>query len=294
MTFLSYLIDFKCQGESPEEIPDSIISSTGISFDQAYTDKIVMAVIAENLKEYKGDCICRVPFCLTVEAQALGAKVIMPDKKTGPRIASYIFNKIEELAEIAEMDLSRGTINEVLNCVEILANKGNVVALNVEGPFTILAQLIDPTVLYKGISKHRELIDRALQVIENGVVQYIWAGINKGAGIISYADPTGALELVGPKIFREISGQVSCNILQRVAGNLSGVLIHLCGKTSTALAKTGFCRIKPVAVPGGLTYGEAICQLSKDERINYIGHRCMKSTPLKMQQGVVWQVELIH
>lgn len=290
---MSFVVDFKCQGESPEEIPVSIINSTGISFYKAHADKNAMAVIAENLKEYKGDCICRVPFCLTVEAEAFGAKVIIPDEKTGPSFESYRFNSIEELVEIEEVDLLRGRINEVLNCVEILEKNENVVALNVEGPFTILALLIDPVALYKEISKHRDLIAEALRVIENSIVKYISAGIEKGAKIISYADPTGALEIVGPKIYREISGKVSYNILKRVEGELAGAIVHLCGKTSTAFDKIGFCKVKPVTVAGGLTYGEAICQLYKDKNVKFIGHRCMKSTPMSMRQPVVWQVELV-
>ncbi|MDD4238940.1 MAG: uroporphyrinogen decarboxylase family protein [Desulfotomaculaceae bacterium] len=290
---MSLAIDFKCRGESPEEIPVSIMNSTGISFSKAHTDKFAMAVIAEQLKEYKGDCICRVPFCLTVEAEALGAKVIIPDEKAGPRFANYKFNSIEELVEIEEMDLLKGRINEVLNCVEALKKNGNTVALNVEGAFSILALLIDPVKLYKGIGKHRKLIEEALKVIENSVVKYIMAGIEKGAKLISYADPTGALEIVGPKIFREISGKASYNILKRVEGELAGAMVHLCGKTSTAFEKTGFCKVKPITVAGGLTYGEAICQLEQGEGVKFIGHGCMKSTPVSMRQPVLWQVELV-
>lgn len=290
---MSLAVDFKCRGESPEEIPVSIINATGISYYEAYTGKNAMAVIAEHLKEYKGDCMCRVPFCLTVEAEACGADVIIPDEETGPRFKRYRFNSIEELVEIKEMNLNRGRINEVLNCVEILWKNGNVVTLNVEGPFTILALLIDSMALYKGIRKYKDLIDEALQVIENSVVKYILTGIEKGAKIISYADPTGALEIVGPKIYREISGRVTCNILKRVEGELDGAIVHLCGKTSTALEKKGLCRVQPVNVAGGLTYGEAICQLHEDESIKFIGHGCLKSSAARMRRPVLWQVELI-
>ena len=290
---MSSVVDFKCRGDSPEEIPISIINSTGISFYQAHTDRNAMAVIAENLKDYKGDCICRVPFCLTVEAEALGAKVIISNEKMGPRFKNYRFNSIEELAEIEEIDVNRGRVKEVLNCVDLLRKSGNIVALNVEGPFTILALLIDPVILYKGIAKHRDLIEEALKVIENSAIKYILAGIEKGAKIISYADPTGALEIVGPKIYREISGKVSYNILKSVAGELDRAIVHLCGKTSSAFEKIGFCKVKPVTVAVGLTYGEAICQLYKDESIKFIGHGCMKSTPVRMRHPVVSQVELV-
>jgi uroporphyrinogen-III decarboxylase len=286
-------VNFKCRGESPEEIPVSIINSTGYSFYAVHTNQKAMAVAAEKLKEEKGDCICRVPFCMTVEAEALGAEVIVADEEKGPRFKDYRYKSIEELAEIKEMDLNRGRIKEVLNCVALLSGRGNTSALNAEGPFTILALLIDPMILYKGINKQRDLIEQALMVIENSVVNYILAGIEKGAKIISYADPTGALEIVGPKIYKEISGKSSYNILKRIEGVLNGNIVHLCGKTSTAFEKTGFCQVKSISVQEDLTYGEAICRLTKEKEIRFIGHGCMKSTPLRMVQPVVRQIQLL-
>ena len=57
--------------------------------------------------------------------------------------------------------------------------------------------------------------------------------------------------------------------------------------------ETGFCKVKPITVAGGLTYGEAICQLEQGEGVKFIGHGCMKSTPVSMRQPVLWQVELV-
>ncbi len=290
---MSYPVDFKCKVKSSEDIPITIITSTGISFYQAHTDRNAMAVISQEIKTDKGDCICRVPFCVTVEAEAFGANINISNTGTGPRFESYKFSTIEELAEIKAMDLHSGRINEVLHSVKILNNNGNVVVLNVEGPFTILGLLIDSMIIFKGINKHRKLIEKALQVIEDSLVNYIIAGIEKGAKIISYADPTGALELVGPKLYKEISGRISYNILKRVEEHLEGVVMHLCGKTSIALVKTELCNSKSVEVPSGLTYGEAMCEVITDNQIKFIGHNCMTNTPIQMHNAIIWKMELV-
>lgn len=290
---MNYTVEFKCKGESPEEIPVSIIHSAGVSFYAAHTESNAMAAIAAGKQALERDCVCKVPFCLTVEAEAFGANVIIADDKTGPRFDGYRFTSLEQLTDITAIDLQKGRISEVLHCIEILRERGNIVTLNVEGPFTILGMLMDSFLLFKGINKGRQTMEQTLRVIEDNVVKYILAALEKGAQIISYADPTGALEIVGPKIYRELSGRISYNILKRVEGNLNGAIMHLCGKTSTALEKNGFCRTKPVEVPPGLTYGQSIAHLLLGQDIKFLGHNCMKSSPACMQSPVVWQVELM-
>ncbi|WP_425059599.1 hypothetical protein SCACP_01940 [Sporomusa carbonis] len=285
--------EFQCKWDSAEEIPVSVIRSAGISFYEAHTDRHAMALVAEAKKKLDGDIICRIPFCVTVEAEAFGASVIIPDDETGPTLGDYKYTSLQQLAGISEIDLTGGRINEVLHCAEILKNNGNVVALNVEGPFTILGLLINSVEIFKGVYNYRQLLEEILHVLENSIVNYILAGVEKGVQIISYADPTGALEIVGPKLYKELSGQSSCNILKRVEKKLNGAVVHLCGITSLSLERSGLCTAKPVSVPHAQTYGESICQvLRTDKTIKLLGHNCMKSTPAVLKSPVVWQIQL--
>src|SRR3712207_7159909 len=50
--------------------------------------------------------------------------------------SKYLFNSIDELENIKEIDLNNGRIKEVLDAIEKLARQGENVILNVEGPFT--------------------------------------------------------------------------------------------------------------------------------------------------------------
>ncbi|WP_176215481.1 uroporphyrinogen decarboxylase family protein [Sporomusa malonica] len=290
---MSKPINFQCKWDSAEVMPVAMLEAVGISFYQAHTERHAMAFVAEEKKRLEGDSICRIPFCVMVEAQAFGANVVIPDNESGPTLRDYRFTSMEQLAELDEIDLTSGRINEVLHCAQILKNKGNVVAVNVEGPFTILGLLIDSVELFKGIYLHRQLLEKALETIENSIVKYMLTAAEKGAQIISYADPTGARELVGPELFREISGQSTYNILKKVEARLDGAVVHLCGITSLSLEKSGFCQAKSVAVPDARTYGESICQvLAQDKTIKLLGHNCMKSTPAVLKNPVVWQIEL--
>ncbi|MCH5139167.1 methylcobamide--CoM methyltransferase [Clostridiaceae bacterium UIB06] len=282
---------FKCQGDNLEEIPECIIKGTGLSFPKAHTNKEDMTLLAKEIRKYRKDSISRVPFCITVEAEALGADVNLGDMEIGPRVGKYVFNDIKELENIGKIDLSCGRIKEVLDSVEMLKNQGETVALSVEGPFTIISSLIDPMMFYKGIRNNKEAIEKILKAIEDNIVNYILEGIKRGAKIISYGDPVGALDIVGPKVYKDYSGKSTYNILKKVEPYLENVIIHLCGKTSTAFESIGLSKSQAIIFHEDISYGEAINKILKERKnINFIGNSCIKRTPLKINNSMVWEI----
>jgi DNA-binding PadR family transcriptional regulator len=55
-----------------------------------------------------------------------------------------------------------------------------------------------------------------LEKIENGIINYILEGINYGVDIVSFADPAGTIDIVGPKVYKEVSGKFTYNILKKL------------------------------------------------------------------------------
>lgn len=286
-------VDFKCEGENLEQIPETIMQKTGISFPEAHKDKKQMATLARELRKYKNDTLVRIPFCVTVEAEALGGDIQLGDEKAGPRVRGYRYQNVEEMQLMVEMDLQSGRIKEVLDCVEVLKNQDEVVALSVEGPFTIISSLIDPMNFYKGMRKNKDAVAHIIKVTENSVVNYIIEGLKRGAKIISYGDPVGAMDIVGPKVYEEFSGMSSYNILKRVEQHLDGAVVHLCGKTSVAFAKLGLAEAVPVEFQEDIKYGEAINFVLKERKdIKFIGHRCIKKSPFMLGNKILWGIKL--
>lgn len=286
-------VSFKCEGENLEQVPDSIIQKTGISFPKAHTDRDMMALLAKEIRLYKNDTLCRIPFCVTTEAEAFGAVINLGDANSGPRVQSYAYGSLEEMAGIAPMSLEKGRIKEVLDCVEMLSQAGETVALTVEGPLTIMASLLDPLQFYKGIRKNREIADAVLTVIEDSIVNYALEGIRRGARIISYGDPVGGMEIVGPKVYADISGKSSYRILKRLEQELDSGLVHICGKTTTAFTKLGLAEAVAVPAPGDQTYGQALDTfMAAAAGSRMVGHQCIKKTPFALKGGTVWEIRL--
>ena len=140
---MSEVVDFICVSDQLEEIPESIVKNSGLIFPDVHSKAEYIVELSKGLKKYKNDILCRLPFCNTVEAEALGGNIKLGDAKTGPRVESYAYNSLDELLEIGEIDFKSRRIAEVLKAVQILRDQDETVVLNVEGPFTIITSLID-------------------------------------------------------------------------------------------------------------------------------------------------------
>lgn len=291
---MSEVVDFVCVSDQLEEIPESIVRNLGLNFPEVHTKADYLATLSMEMKKHKKDNLCRLPFCNTVEVEALGGNIKLGDAKTGPRVESYAYSSIDELLEMGDIDFTSGRIREVLKAVEILSGTGELVVLNVEGPFTIITSLIDSRVFYKAIRKNKEIVNNVLTILEDNIVKYIKEGVKRGAKIISYGDPVGALDIVGPKVYREYSGKFSYNILKRVENEIGSSILHICGKTSTVFQNMGLIETRPIKLKEDITYGESIDYILKNRSdVRIIGHNCIKKTPLKLKNSTVWNIKIL-
>jgi len=286
------MVEYKCPRHNLDHIPEEVVKKAGITFPKAHTDKNSMATLARTLMKHRGDVLTKVPFCVTVEAEAFGAYIKMGDTLTSPRPEGHCFSSIEQLSGLQTFDIFKGRIGEVLEAVEILAKSGEKVVLNVAGPFTIIYSLIDPLLFFNGLRKYPSQIQEILGVIEKSVIQYSAEGIKRGASIISYEDVVGVSDIMGPEIYRDFSGPSRLRIINGIKEAERVFLIHLCGRTSAALEKAEM--VKSYAIEAGEfpTYGQALLGvLGKLTVPIVIGHRCITLSPLKMSQPVLWEIK---
>lgn len=285
---------FKCVNDGMDKIPKEAIQGLDIEFPKVHIDAYEMARMSKAIKEYRKDNLCRVPFCNTVEGEALGSIIKLGDENTGPRVEKYLINSIEDIEKTKSMDFTKGRIEQVLKAVSILSNQGETVCLAVEGPFTIANSLMDTALFYKFLRKEKERMNDFFKLLENDIAKYILKGIDKGANIISYADPVGTVDIVGPKVYREVSGRITYNILKALEGNLKNSVIHICGKTSTSLESIGLAENIPIEIPNDIPYGQILKNIDFSKSgIKFIGNWCIKRSGLNKKDGILWQLKFI-
>jgi uroporphyrinogen-III decarboxylase len=153
--------------------------------------------------------------------------------------------------------------------------------------------LIDNLTIYRALRKKEDIIHNALLTIQDSVRKYIIKGIERGVRIISYSDPSGDIDVIGPAVYKKLSGEITYNLIKSVEDYLDDSIIHLCARTSFPFEKSGFCSSKPIYIKENIKYGEAICRLLGNKNIKILGHKCMNNAGKVLQDPVVWKLDLI-
>ena len=75
--------DFNCTYDNSAGINGEVTAKLNLTFPDAYLHHETMAELSKALKEHDGAAFCELPFCHTVEAEAMGGLVNYGNDKTG-------------------------------------------------------------------------------------------------------------------------------------------------------------------------------------------------------------------
>jgi uncharacterized 2Fe-2S/4Fe-4S cluster protein (DUF4445 family) len=203
------------------------------------------------------------------EPEVVGHNIIVPD---------YVYQKLEQI-DFSQSILEHRVIQNTLEC--IFRHSGDRIILEVTGPFSILAALVNPTKLYSYYRKNKALLIEVLHTIADSLAEYTIEAIKRGVRIISFADSEGVTELVGEPFYREISGAATAAYLKKLEGHLDHALVHLCGKTSYSLQRAGYITTK-IYRAGDKEYMELLFDYAENKKFKFIGHNCIHTRKLSV------------
>lgn len=280
---MARIADFKCTYDNASGFGEWAAKDYGIVFPQAYQESEMMVKLALAVKEHNGTSFCQLPFCHTLEAEAFGGKIKMGDGMTGPRAGGYICKSLEEVLELSALDLESepaARLRETLAACRKLKSMGEPVLFLVSGPITILNGLVDSEVLFRALLKQPELVMKAFQKLGHEILNVMKMAEDAGADVISYADPAGGVNLVGPKVAARVAKEFTADFLKTVDRELKQeTVVVLCPKTAFALLGTEQAIWKDWELPEVMGYSEAVFYMKKQVRfagqdcMNHVGHR---------------------
>jgi len=264
---------FKCKSDDYDQLPQDLIMSSGLSYPRVHTEKKDMLALARALMAYRQDGFLRLPFCVTLEAQSLGGLVDLGDDKKGPRIRDYCIQGPEDMDKLGRnLDLSREAV--VMEVIKEHAGDYDLM-LNLTGPITIATSLVEPLMFYKWLRRSPDLALNLIKKIETYTEGLLNRAIEAGCQWISYSDPLGGIDILGPDSYKDISGPASYRILKAL-NQKKDLLVHVCGKTSYGLEAIGLCKVIHHRSYRG-NYSHSLKSFKQDRRGGIVGHRCIKT-----------------
>jgi len=198
---------------------------------EAHYNGDLMATLAEGAHSILGFDAVRVPFCQTIEAEALGCAIKDGGKKGVPSVAVHPF-KIKDEFTFPDNFAQLGRVQEVANAIKILKQKvGNEVAIigGVIGPFSIATSLLGVMEILMGAVMDEEKVKPWLDIAERAASEYAKALIDAGADVIVIEDMMASMDLASPQIYKSLAGPWEKKLIDKI--NVPTIL-HICGKVN--------------------------------------------------------------
>ena len=104
-----------CPGGMMNMVTTDLMDAVDIYMPEAHTDARMMAGLAKAV--YDSGCFENygVPFCMTVEAEEMGAKVEMGSRVYEPHVSAYAIESVEDYGKLPRIDTGKGRAKVVLD-----------------------------------------------------------------------------------------------------------------------------------------------------------------------------------
>ena len=288
---MNKIADFHCTYDFSAGISKEAVKDTGLKFPETHQSWDRMAELALVLKNFEGATFCELPFCHTLEGEALGGIINYGDENSGPRTKEYICATVEELLSLPEIDYTRGRISEVLQACKYLKEKGEDVILDISGPFTILNVLMETRLIFKFLRKDPEGIQAVFDKLRLETLRFVEAGRRAGVCMFSYADAAGGLNILGPRLAEQVVETYTYPLFKEIEKNLDdGAIFLLCPKTAYALLGTERAVWKDIPLDGPCRFSEG-CKKAIGQA-KFVGQMCIKNKGFRLDKGIIKTIEL--
>lgn len=284
---------FICPGGMMNMVTLEVQQQSACRWPEAHQDHRIMADLALGVHRITGIENLGVPFCMTVEAESMGAGVHYGTTASEPRVTEYPLKKISEWPSLPALNAHAGRPATACAALQLLASDSQdlPVIANLTGPISLAASLIEPISFFKAMGKQPAQIHEFLSFITESLIIFGSAMLQAGAQIITISDPSGTGEILGPRRFEEFALPYLNRILDRLDGQYQASMVHICGRLHSVFEQidrlhTGAISIDSAtsiskiytALHGKVIVGNVSTQLLQDgqpERVRAAARGCL-------------------
>lgn len=268
--------DYPCRYDSGSGLGLSDKDLDRFPFPDSYLKMEPMADLARAVRIGRGMAVSVLPFCHTLEAEALGANILPGNRRCTPRAGRPCLLSAEELFRLPALDLDTPRLRETLAACRLLKDRGEPVLFQISGPLTIFNSLLPTDLLFFTLQKQYDAMTKLFCRTGRDLIRLMEAALDSGADLISYADPMNSVGILGPKLTEKISRDFTAPFLSDANRALDReALILLCPKTALALTGSGLAEWTPHPLPSSCAYDRAALKLKG--KVRFGGQACVKT-----------------
>jgi len=216
-----------------------ILKTHNLSWPQVHEDAAQMAWLAARVSELSGIDNIGIPFCMTLEAEALGAAIDMGSIHSEPKVAGYPLHRLTDWRELKSLDLNQGRIAVMIQAVQELQNQDKPVVVSLTGPLSLAASLLEPMIFFKSMRSEPTEVNAFLSFLSASLIEFARELAEAGADILTVADPSASGEILGPRYFAEFAVPYLNQIMEEADKCYSASLLHICGQLNSIFKEVG-------------------------------------------------------
>ncbi|MBZ0158369.1 MAG: MtaA/CmuA family methyltransferase [Alphaproteobacteria bacterium] len=208
------------------------MEALGVKWPDANFDADLMARLAIGAHTILDFDAVRVPFCQTIEEEALGCGVLIGDDKNLPSIATHPYD-IGMTPHFPEDFLDRGRVKVLCKALKKVKEEvGGEVAVmgGVIGPFTIVGELIGINDFLIATLKNPKMLHEFLRVATKAATQLARALLDAGADAICIEDMLASMDMISPAKYKELAWPWEEELTSRISS--APVILHICGRVN--------------------------------------------------------------
>jgi [methyl-Co(III) methanol-specific corrinoid protein]:coenzyme M methyltransferase len=209
-----------------------VMRQTGHTLPEAHFDPRRMADLAGDVTEATGFENIGVPFCMTVEAEALGSRVDHGTLACEPKIAAEAYPSVKDVPVDRLFSHAPAGRQEVVAraagiCAERQSDLPVVVSLT--GPISTAASIVDPIAFLKDLRRAPAEAMALLDRVADFLADFARLAAQNGADVIAIGDPTATGEILGPRLFAAYAVPAINRLADAIHGAGLPVIVHICG-----------------------------------------------------------------
>ena len=248
----------------------------------------MMADLAIAGHELAGLEAVRLPYCLTVLAEAMGCGVNMGTKNRQPSVIAHPYEKPEMLGDAVKPDLkTAGRIPAVIEAIKMARERiGPDVPIiaGMEGPITLASDLCSVKSFMKWSIKNPDALAQVIKFATDAAVEYANMMVDAGADVVCIADPVCSPDLMSPQDFKD---KLMGSVIEFADQVKAPVVFHVCGNVTPILNDMADSHCKGLSVEEKVTDVVGAVELTKGCAV-IIGN---VSSPFVLLSGDVAKVE---
>lgn len=221
-----------CTGGMMNAAIVDVMNKTGHTLPEAHHDDRLMSALANDVNENTGFENFGVPFCMTVEAEALGSEIDFGTLACEPKIAKEVFPSVSsvEYKEIKQI-IKIPRIQTIVQAGYRLSKQYPDIPVvgSITGPISTAASVVDPIPFLKELRKDKENSHRVIDYVSDFLIEYARLLVDNGVDVICIGDPTATGEILGPRMFEEYAVRYINKVIDGIKLLGAPVIVHICG-----------------------------------------------------------------